>query len=737
MKRIQIFQLSTSTLFTKDYQLEINHTHTIVNSITNSSNNTISSSPLKQPPPPSTTTTTTTITTDNNIISSTNNNLGEFDHLCNACLQRFTDKELRNQHYRSPIHRYNLKLKLAHLPPISELEYRNLLETAKAEEEDNTSSSDDSTDNEDNSDDASGSSSSEDDEHLLNPKIKPKDRPELIEFYDTPVDSTDPKVKFVQKELKLQLSVWRCLLAAPNVYKTMSDQQLIDTFKSYSLSKNMKWAVLICSGGRFAGAIYTIGGKCLDHKTYHRYTTRKKQGGSQSSKDSQSGVRKSAGASMRRYNEKRLREEVAELLGGWRQHFKECSHIFVSAPKGNTRDILFPPGGFIQQDDQRIRTIPFPVIRPTYSETQRISNWITSVDIDLFDEEKELVERQEHEKRLEQHKKRLEKEKRTVEWNEGHMNDEKSGTNGKNNENDSTKEETKEPAQQSNYELDPLFEATKQRDFEKVKYLLEEDENYELPVPTGNDSIITPLFIAVENKDIKLINYLVEFLSNEINTRIPRWSFRTALHKAAAEGSLEIIKILLNNGADPTVEGLHSDTAYDMSANQKTRDLFREWAGDNLDKWDYNKAHIQPLTRQMKEDKEERKKQKRKNQREKEKLKKKAEKEQREIEEKQKLEDDKLKHIRLEELKITDQVKKEKDAKEALLTDREKRALAAERRMTGTTSFKQCEICKSTIPGVPFERLNYIYCSTVCVLAHKKQLNPESSSTTSSSPKKK
>jgi len=47
------------------------------------------------------------------------------------------------------------------------------------------------------------------------------------------------------------------------------------------------------------------------HKTFHRYIVRKKQGGTQSGKDKQCGGGshpKSAGASIRRYNEQMLTE---------------------------------------------------------------------------------------------------------------------------------------------------------------------------------------------------------------------------------------------------------------------------------------------------------------------------------------------------------------------------------------------------------------------------------------------
>lgn len=56
----------------------------------------------------------------------------------------------------------------------------------------------------------------------------------------------------------------------------------------------------------------------IQHKTFHSYTVRAKQGGSQSSRDNKSGGSshpKSAGASLRRYNEAAFAEvAVVKIL---------------------------------------------------------------------------------------------------------------------------------------------------------------------------------------------------------------------------------------------------------------------------------------------------------------------------------------------------------------------------------------------------------------------------------------
>lgn len=49
--------------------------------------------------------------------------------------------------------------------------------------------------------------------------------------------------------------------------------------------------------------LFILGEEAIVHKTFHSYTVRAKQGGSQSTQDRSKGGCKSAGASLRRYNE--------------------------------------------------------------------------------------------------------------------------------------------------------------------------------------------------------------------------------------------------------------------------------------------------------------------------------------------------------------------------------------------------------------------------------------------------
>jgi len=66
---------------------------------------------------------------------------------------------------------------------------------------------------------------------------------------------------------------------------------------------------------------FNIGNECILHKTFHSYIVRAKQGGSQSAQDSKSatGHSKSAGASLRRYNE-------MSFMQVWKAKYHEIAH---------------------------------------------------------------------------------------------------------------------------------------------------------------------------------------------------------------------------------------------------------------------------------------------------------------------------------------------------------------------------------------------------------------------------
>ena len=143
------------------------------------------------------------------------------------------------------------------------------------------------------------------------------------------------------------------------------------------------WVVLSVQAGRFAGGVFQRG-VLIDHKTFSRYTTRKKQGGSQSNADSGGGGKaKSAGATLRRYNEAALHQEIQELLvEEWSIYLEECEHIFISCGHSSSKLLFNTSGankkykkkkqGAILKTDPKVFKVPFQSARPTLEEVKRI-----------------------------------------------------------------------------------------------------------------------------------------------------------------------------------------------------------------------------------------------------------------------------------------------------------------------------------------------------------------------------
>lgn len=134
----------------------------------------------------------------------------------------------------------------------------------------------------------------------------------------------------------------------------------------------------------------------LAHKAFHRYTTRRKQGGSQSAQDASGKFAKSAGAQLRRYGEAALADEVRALLAmsGWRKLIGETEKVYIRANARAARGILWTwPGAASNEahnasplegprSDGRLRTIPFSTRnKATVGECLRVFAELSRVKI--------------------------------------------------------------------------------------------------------------------------------------------------------------------------------------------------------------------------------------------------------------------------------------------------------------------------------------------------------------------
>ncbi|XP_063421808.1 tRNA endonuclease ANKZF1-like [Mytilus trossulus] len=290
---------------------------------------------------------------------------------CNYCEADFESREEQKRHYKSDWHRYNLRLRLKGLNSVNEDQFEEL--------SGNISSLS-----------GSESDSDDDDNHATSKPIGMAARfQRKLEVIGTG-SSTDsdtednimddrarkyPKI-FLKNSLGDLISLYRCVVCHKKVTPTShSDLMSMVT----DIPMHMKWAVMMSSGGHFAGAIFDRD-NIIAHKTFHRYVVRAKRGTAQSSRDSQGNAPKSAGAALRRYNEAALQEDVRALLTSWDEHIKSCDLIFLRAPSFNKKIFFSGKTPPLDKKDKRIRMIPFQTKRPTHNEVQRVHQMLASIE---------------------------------------------------------------------------------------------------------------------------------------------------------------------------------------------------------------------------------------------------------------------------------------------------------------------------------------------------------------------
>ena len=187
----------------------------------------------------------------------------------------------------------------------------------------------------------------------------------------------EPRILFHAEDGQ-QFWMWRALLLAQKE-KFCSESSLLA--RARHLGSPQRWAVLMSRAGHFAGALFEQGVPCA-HKTFHRYVVRAGQGGRQSEKAPGA---KSAGASLRRYNERAMDSDIRELLTQWAGPLAACDLIFLHAPGNSNARPFFGEGkqaGPLDRADARLRPVPFPTRRPTFSELKRCVDQLATLTLE-------------------------------------------------------------------------------------------------------------------------------------------------------------------------------------------------------------------------------------------------------------------------------------------------------------------------------------------------------------------
>lgn len=647
---------------------------------------------------------------------------------CSACDQVFQNHQEQREHYKLDWHRFNLKQRLKNKPVLSALDFEKQSSTGDLS---SISGSEDS------------DSSSEEDLPTLDEGRAEFEKPNRPRgFYPHRVLFKNAQGQFFY--------AYRCVLGPHQVPPEKADL-LIQNLQS---GGPRYYVVLMAAAGHFAGAVFQ-GREVVTHKTFHRYTVRAKRGTAQGLQDAQGRASRSAGASLRRYNEAMLYKDVRDLLAGstWANALREAEAILIRAPRSGRSLFFGGQGAPLQRNDSRLWAIPLTTRRPTFGELQRVLHKLTTLQV--YDEDpREMVRFCSPEPVREERKKATDKEKTKVpnDENKARGQDEESLKQGSESQEDDGSQVELELVELTLGTLDLReFEVLPKRRRRKKKernqdqqcgthVTLLQQHQEDMPLSQPDQVFAAPLDSLVDEAkapgQLELWDMLlsacrageVEVLKQQLapgpvdpgvlsllSAPLGSDGF-TLLHAAAACGRGAVVRLLLEAGADPTVQDTRARPPYTVAADKSTRNEFRRFMEKNPDAFDYNKARVPgPLTHEMEARQATKKKEQKAARRQREQQRQK----QREQEERE----------------------QEEQRRFAALSDREKRALAAERRFAAQLGAPsppvpdsavgkagRCWSCGVSLQGlIPFHYLDFSFCSTRCLRDHRSQAERSSS----------
>ncbi|KAI4185164.1 MAG: hypothetical protein LQ346_005962, partial [Caloplaca aetnensis] len=363
--------------------------------------------------------TSSTVLTKSSSTDSTFHNDGKTPSTsCVLCSAKFYDIQEQRRHVKSDWHAYNLKQKLRSHKPVTEVEFDKLVEDLdESLSGSNSSGSEEENENQKEStlttllkkQASIGNPEAEsfDESNPLKSKKRGAGKPPLV-WFSSPLFPSNTslgvyRALFTTAEQEEEADLAQVL--RNKQLKPVPSKPPTDASNGVPLPSTMTSPhICLCmvGGGHFAGMIVSLAPRLgkkstgteerqamvIAHKTFHRYTTRRKQGGAQSSNDSAKGAAHSAGASIRRYNEAALESEIRALLTEWKDLISTSQLIFVRATGSSNRRTLFGPYDkqVLHHNDPRNRGFPFSTRRATQAELMRAFVELTRVKISEVDE---------------------------------------------------------------------------------------------------------------------------------------------------------------------------------------------------------------------------------------------------------------------------------------------------------------------------------------------------------------
>ncbi|KAL1747893.1 hypothetical protein HDZ31DRAFT_30881 [Schizophyllum fasciatum] len=467
---------------------------------------------------------------------------------CNICLAAsFANVDEQRAHFRSDWHRYNVKARLNGSKPVSEPDFASMLDRL----EDSLSGSE-SSDSEGSDSDAVNT--------LVNRTKRLQTRPESPSD-DTP-NAPRTAITWFHSPPSTQIGVYRAIFSAKDDLPSAQLDELREL--QVSPPEGRRWAMFMVAGGHFAAAIVRVSAppddedaedattkkkkklkqpkpdtEVLRHKTFHRYTTRRKQGGSQSLNDNSKSKAVSAGAMLRRYGEQALRDDIRGLLDEWAEDIAACERIWLRASTANRKIFLDYDGAPIAKADPRLRTFPFPTRRPTQAELARCLQELVRAKVSHFTEEELQAQ-------------------------------------------DAAARPKPRPAPAAPSAPAPAAEKPRAPKLTPEEQALRDKWARLLDMVARGRLEPLQAFWAREGGAL-----------GGPDARIPAWApeargARTLLQLAAREGQADVARWLLADaGADPTVPADEGRAAYDLARAKEVRDVFRRAAGAAPERWDW------------------------------------------------------------------------------------------------------------------------------------------------------
>ncbi|KAK2465656.1 hypothetical protein APHAL10511_002200 [Amanita phalloides] len=500
---------------------------------------------------------------------------------CAVCLGvRFQDVDEQRAHVRSDWHRYNVKTRLAGGKAVDEPAFAQLVSAL----DDSLSGSASSDDNEGKDE---GDKSEDQDTDAVNTLVNRTKK--LLKTTITTSDEEDTRttkrpltsLTWFHSPPSTQIGVYRAVFSAG----TDPQEHLNELKGMQEGERERKWALFMTAGGHFAGAIVRVSRssdveegeskakkkkpkqdmEVLRHKTFHRYTTRRKQGGSQSVNDNAKGAAISAGAMLRRYGEQALRDDIRNLLGEWAEDIDECERIWIRASVSNRRIFLDYEEAVIQKGDERLRTFPFPTRRPTQSEVQRCLFELTRVKVTHFTEDALRAQDEAYFASLPQPRPRP-------------------------------------PAPQPEAEK----VKTKVAKLSKEEEVLREKWSRLLEMIIKGRLEVLKLFWEREGETLGGVNAAIPDWTGEKRTRMLQVATQSG-HEEVAQWMLEELR------ADPTIT-VGGRTAYELATNKAVRDVFRRCAAAHSEWWDWFGTARVPsaLSKEMEDERDTKRRERRK-----------------------------------------------------------------------------------------------------------------------------